>query len=303
MKGLKGPFCLFLKGKWYIIGIVEEVETMRIYTLKIDEREAAAVEKNGKLYPITNCKDMSDVIEKGTESLELGMPLEFGDAKILAPIPHPKQDLICLGVNYEEHREESSTGIGMTKDSANIYFSKRAAKASGDGDEIPLYDFVDSTDYEAELGVIIGKSAKNVNREDALSYVFGYTVINDVSARNLQKKHSQFYFAKSLDGYTVMGPCIVTADEIADPQNLDIWCRVNGEFRQKSNTGNMICDIAGIIEELSMGIELLPGTIISTGTPAGTGMGMDPPGFLHEGDICECGIEKIGSIKNVCRQK
>lgn len=276
---------------------------MRIYTVLKDDRYMVAAEKDGRLYEIKGFSDMNDLIERYDGNIEYGDSFSFEEVKICSPIVHPRQDLICLGVNYEEHREESSTGIGMTKDSANIYFSKRAAKASGDGDVIPLYDFVDSTDYESELGVIIGKSAWNVKREDALSYVFGYTVVNDISARNLQKKHRQFYFAKGLDGYTVMGPCIVTADEIPDPQNLKIWCRVNGEIRQESNTGNMICDIAGIIEELSMGIELLPGTIISTGTPAGTGMGMEPPGFLHDGDEVECGIEKIGSIKNICRQK
>ena len=183
-----------------------------------------------------------------------------------------------------------------------IYFSKRVSTATGSGDFIPAYEgLVDSLDYEAELGVILGKDAKDVNKEEAEAYIFGYTVINDVSARNLQTRHKQWYRGKSLDGFTPMGPCIVTADEIADVQNLDIRCYVNGQLRQSSNTKYMIQTVAGAISELSQGMTLQVGTIIATGTPAGVGMGMQPPTFLRSGDTVVCEIESIGRLENTVK--
>ena len=160
---------------------------------------------------------------------------------------------------------------------------------------------VERLDYEAELAVIIGKTARNVKAKDAADYIFGYTVLNDVSARVLQTAHKQWYFGKSLDGFTPMGPCIVTADEIVFPPALHITARVNGELRQDSTTDLLITSIADIIEELSSGMTLLPGTIISTGTPSGVGMGFDPPKFLKPGDVVECAIEGIGTLRNTVR--
>jgi 2-keto-4-pentenoate hydratase/2-oxohepta-3-ene-1,7-dioic acid hydratase in catechol pathway len=160
---------------------------------------------------------------------------------------------------------------------------------------------VDSLDYECELGVIIGKDAKNVKTEDAAEYIFGYTIVNDVSARNLQTRHKQWYFGKSLDGFTPIGPCIVTADEIPFPPKLKITATVNGELRQDSATDLLITGIPEIIAELSSGMTLLPGTIIATGTPSGVGMGFDPPKFLKSGDVVECAVEGIGTLRNIVR--
>lgn len=273
---------------------------MRIYTIEAGGEKRPAVEKDGMLYTIEGFADVRALVESGIAGkLRTGKAYSFSDVKVCAPIPSPKQDVICLGVNYEEHRQESVKGIGLMKENGTIYFSKRVNEAPGTGEYIPSYSFVEKMDYEAELGVIIGRKAKNVKREDALSYVFGYTVINDVSARDLQTRHKQFYFAKSLDGYTPMGPCIVTSDEIGNPQKLKITCKVNGELRQNSNTENMILDVAGIIEELSQGMTLLPGTIISTGTPSGVAMGMDNPEYLKAGDEVVCEIEKIGKLINI----
>ena len=157
---------------------------------------------------------------------------------------------------------------------------------------------MDSLDYECELGVVIGKDAKNVKREDVQDYIFGYTIVNDVSARNLQTRHKQWYFGKSLDGFTPMGPCIVSADEIAVPPKQKISCRVNGEVRQDSSTANLITGITDIIVMLSEGMTLKAGTVIATGTPAGVGMGMKPPTFLKSGDVVECEIEGIGVLRN-----
>ena len=164
---------------------------------------------------------------------------------------------------------------------------------------MPSYKgLVDSLDYECELGVVLGKDCKGVTKEEAKQYIFGYTIINDISARNLQTRHKQWYLGKSLDGFTPMGPCIVTADEIGDEQSLEISCTVNGELRQSSNTKYMIQTVCGAISELSQGMTLQAGTIIATGTPAGVGMGMQPPQFLQTGDVVECRIAKIGVLTN-----
>ena len=163
------------------------------------------------------------------------------------------------------------------------------------------FDLVERLDYEAELAVVIGKDASHVEEADAAEYVLGYTIINDVSARQVQTRHKQWYFGKSLDGFTPMGPCIVTADEFEFPPRLSIQSKVNGELRQNSNTELLIFGIPHIIRELSQGITLKAGTIIATGTPAGVGMGFEPPRFLKSGDQVECIIEGIGSLKNTVK--
>lgn len=249
-------------------------------------------------------KAQLQLLAKNTDALQ-GAAVALETVKLCAPIVHPRQDVICLGINYDAHAQEA----GRFSDEAfggerpyTIYFSKRVSTATGSGDFISAYEgLVDSLDYEAELGVILGKDAKDVSQEEAKAYIFGYTVINDVSARNLQTRHKQWYRGKSLDGFTPMGPCIVTADEIADVQNLDIHCYVNGQLRQFSNTKYMIQTVAGAIAELSQGMTLQAGTIIATGTPAGVGMGMQPPTFLRSGDTVVCEIESIGRLENTVK--
>lgn len=249
-------------------------------------------------------KAQLQLLAKNTDALQ-GAAVALEAVKLCAPIVHPRQDVICLGINYDAHAQEA----GRFSDEAfggerpyTIYFSKRVSTATGSGDFIPAYEgLVDSLDYEAELGVILGKDAKDVSQEEAEAYILGYTVINDVSARNLQTRHKQWYRGKSLDGFTPMGPCIVTADEIADVQNLDIRCYVNGQLRQSSNTKYMIQTVAGAISELSQGMTLQAGTIIATGTPAGVGMGMQPPTFLRSGDTVVCEIESIGRLENTVK--
>lgn len=228
------------------------------------------------------------------------IPLPY--VHLCAPIPNPRQDMICLGINYMAHAEESARykeeAFGGERPYA-VYFSKRVGEAVGDGGVIPAYEgLVDSLDYEAELAVVIGRDAKNVSRQDALSCILGYTIINDVSARNLQTRHKQWYFGKSLDGFTPMGPCIVTRDEFDWPVRVQVRSYVNGELRQDSNTELLIFDIAHVIHELSQGMTLKAGTIIATGTPAGVGMGFVPPRFLKKGDVVACEIEGIGRITN-----
>lgn len=224
------------------------------------------------------------------------------DVKILAPIPEIEQDVICLGVNYEEHAKESADflkGNYGARTPYAVYFGKRVNRAGGQGEEINSYPgLVEGLDYEAELAVIIGRDARNVSEADAGKYIFGYTIFNDVSARNLQDRHGQWYFGKSLDGFAPMGPWIVTANEVAFPPKLQIRSRVNGELRQDSNTEKLLFGIAHIVSELSRGMTLRAGTVISTGTPAGAGIGFQPPKFLKAGDIVECEIEGIGTLIN-----
>ena len=300
---------------------------MRFYTALINNKQEILVGFEAgnrayrlpllaKLAPELAFGDMNELILGYTDAVKAklaqlaencdtlaGAAVAVDEVKLLAPIVRPRQDVVCLGINYDAHAQEA----GRFSDEAfggerpyTIYFSKRVSRATATGETVPAYEgLVDSLDYEVELGVILGRDAKGVTKENARGYVFGYTVINDISARNLQTRHKQWYLGKSLDGFTPMGPCIVTADEIGDEQSLDISSRVNGELRQSSNTRYMIQTVAGAISELSQGMTLEAGTIIATGTPAGVGMGMTPPCFLKHGDRVVCEIEKIGRLENV----
>ncbi|KXL54271.1 ureidoglycolate lyase [Anaerotignum neopropionicum] len=238
-------------------------------------------------------------LEKNKELMK-GIPMR--DVKVISPIPVPKQDLICLGINYYAHAEEAAKfhdeAFGGERP-APIYFSKRVNVAVADHEMVDgHWDIVDGLDYEVELGVIIGKDAKNVSQLDAFDYVFGYTIINDFSARNLQTAHKQWYFGKSLDDFTAIGPWIVTKNEFENPPALGIRCYVNEELRQDGNTSLMITGVADVISQLSQGMTLKAGTIIAMGTPAGVGMGFDPPKFLEKGDVVRCEIDGIGTITN-----
>lgn len=231
---------------------------------------------------------------------EDGLPL--ADARLLAPIPRPLQDVLCLGLNYTEHAEEAFgySQSAFTSERAHpIFFSKRASYCQGPGAPIPAHaDLTERLDYENELAVILGRDALDVKEADVADYIFGYTIVNDVSARDLQTRHKQWYFGKSLDGFTPMGPCITTADEIAFPPRLRISTKINGETRQDSNTGMLIHGIAEIVSTLSQGMILKAGTIIATGTPKGVIMGMENPRFLEKGDTVACAIEGIGELTN-----
>lgn len=221
--------------------------------------------------------------------------------KLLASIPNPKRNIFCLGKNYVDHVKE----IKMTKISGTgipdfpIYFTKVASPAIGNGDDIKFSSKVTTqADYEAELAIVIGKEGTDIKPENVEDYIFGYTIINDVSARDLQSKHIQWFKGKSLDTFCPMGPCLVHKSEIKFPVELNITCSVNGELRQNSNTRNLIFDIPYIISDLSKGLTLKPGDIISTGTPSGVGLGFNPPKVLKNGDIVECYIENIGKLVN-----
>ncbi|MCX2683461.1 fumarylacetoacetate hydrolase family protein [Campylobacter sp. MIT 21-1685] len=217
----------------------------------------------------------------------------------LAPIEEPKQDIICLGINFLDHAKESATFKGEKFEERKypVYFSKRCNKASAPYAEIESHkDLTTQFDYECELAFVLGKEAYKIKAQDAYKYIFGYTIINELSARDLQKRHKQFYRAKSLEGSTVMGPYLVSADEITYPPQLKLQSFVNGEIRQNSHTKFFIFDIAYVLEELSAGMRLKAGTIISMGTPSGVGMSLNS--FLKSGDEVRCTIENLGEQCN-----
>jgi 2-keto-4-pentenoate hydratase/2-oxohepta-3-ene-1,7-dioic acid hydratase in catechol pathway/pimeloyl-ACP methyl ester carboxylesterase len=234
----------------------------------------------------------------------IGIPL---DALTLeAPVAAPPKNLLCVGKNYREHAQEfSGSGYDSSTSGAHdaipklpIVFTKSANTITAHEAPVPLHPGLDAqVDYEAELAVVIGRGGRGIAKDDALAHVFGYTIANDVTARDLQAAHKQWYLGKSLDGYCPMGPWIVTADEI-DAADLALACRVNGELRQQARTRDLIFDIPTLIETISAGITLAPGDIICTGTPAGVGLGFKPPRFLREGDVVEIEIEGIGTLRN-----
>jgi len=238
------------------------------------------------------------------EKVDAAEGVALADCRLLAPIRHPRQDIVCLGVNYYEHKIESMEydiqyNGSMTK---TVYFSKRVNEAVNPGDSIDSHsDFVECLDYEVELAVILGKDAKHVTPETAEECVLGYTILNDMSARDLQAAHQQWYFGKSLDEFTPMGPWIVTRDEFEWLPKVNIRSYVNGELRQNSNTELMMTTISDALCQLTRGMTLKSGTIIASGTPSGVGMGFKPPKFMSPGDVVRCEIDGIGTLENSIR--
>jgi 2-keto-4-pentenoate hydratase/2-oxohepta-3-ene-1,7-dioic acid hydratase in catechol pathway len=218
-----------------------------------------------------------------------------------APLSRPSKNIICLGLNYSSHVKESAQARGREVKIPEhpVFFTKSPTTVNGPFDPIPWDPAVtEQVDYEVELGVVIGVGGKNIPKSKALEHVFGYTVINDVSARDLQMRHLQWFKGKSLDGFCPMGPVVVTADEFGNPQSKRIGTRVNGVEKQNSTTANMIFAVDVIIEALSKGMTLEPGDVIATGTPEGVGLGRTPQEFLKEGDIVETEVEGIGTLRN-----
>lgn len=224
----------------------------------------------------------------------------LSDVTLLAPIPHPRRNVFCVGKNYADHATEiQAEGINADIPVNPIYFTKLADPAIGhNATTVIPKGYTECFDYEVELAVIIGKDGKDIPPEEAYDYIFGYTIGNDISARDIQTKHVQWFKGKSLDGTTALGPYIVPQTEIGSPPELNISCKVNEAVRQSSNTRMFIFDIPTIIADLSQGLTLRAGDIILTGTPAGVAMGMNPPKYLKSGDKMECSIEKIGTLIN-----
>ena len=227
------------------------------------------------------------------------------DTPLLAPLPHPRKNVFCVGRNYAEHIAEGARAQNIRIDVTEVpvFFTKPPTAIIGPGADIPYWPSVSTAiDYEVELAVVIGKAGINIPRDRAMDHVFGYTILNDITARDVQRRHGgQFFKGKALDGSGPTGPWIVTADAVADPMALGIRLWVNGEKRQDSSTAAMIFDIPTLIASLSEGLTLEPGDIIATGTPSGVGYAMTPPRFLTDGDEVTCEIDGIGRLANRVR--
>ena len=269
-----------------------------------------------KIVPVStlgyDVKDMTDFILQLEgklptfllEKVDAAEGVPFEQCRLLAPIKRPRQDVVCLGVNYYEHKLESMR-YDIRYDGSlhkTVYFSKRVTEAVDPDDFVDSHsDMVERLDYEVELAVILGKDVKRATPDQVEDCILGYTILNDMSARDIQQGHQQWYFGKSLDEFTPMGPWIVTRDEFEWKPKIGIRSYVNGELRQNSNTELMMTGIDDAICQLTQGITLLAGTVIATGTPSGVGMGFDPPKFLKPGDVVRCEIDGIGALKNTIK--
>lgn len=262
-----------------------------------------------RIVPAEGYATMLDIIRGGPAALEKlralaarpGATVSLADVKLHAPIPRPSKNIFCVGWNYLEHFEEGARKLDDKRELPRhpVFFTKVPTTVNDPTGTIP-YDGSISTalDWEVELGVIIGPGGKNIAEADAMKHVFGYTVINDVSWRDIQRRHGgQWHKGKSFDGTCPMGPCIVTADSL-DPTNLKVECRVNGVVKQSSFTRHMYFKVPRLIAELSVGMTLEAGDVISSGTPEGVGYARTPPEFLKPGDLLETEVEGIGTLRN-----
>ncbi|MFQ6053721.1 MAG: fumarylacetoacetate hydrolase family protein, partial [Candidatus Bathyarchaeia archaeon] len=230
--------------------------------------------------------------EGGGPGLE-GVLRELSDVELDAPIPRPRKNIVCLGLNYADHAAEARRALPEYP----VFFTKPPTAVVGPYDDIVYPRSTEQLDYEVELALIVGKRGRYISEGDAYDHIAGFTVFNDVTARDLQRRHVQWFKGKSCDTFAPMGPCLVTADEVGDPMDLDLGLKVNGRTRQSSNTGNMIFGIEEIVSVLSQGTTLDAGDIVATGTPSGVGYA-HPLGLLKVGDVVEAWIEGIGTIRN-----
>jgi 2-keto-4-pentenoate hydratase/2-oxohepta-3-ene-1,7-dioic acid hydratase in catechol pathway len=262
----------------------------------------AFIEAGGKALGLAKKADkyVAGKDEEGLKKLrQSGALWKLTQVKILSPIPSPRKNVILLGVNYKEHIEEGARArsIELKYPEAPVFFTKPATAVIGHMGKVVHHKATEKLDYEVELAVVMGKKGRDIPKDKVYDYIFGYTICLDMTARDLQRKHGQWFKGKSLDTYCPLGPWLVHKSAIPDPQKLRLVCRVNGEVMQNDNTDNMIFDIATTIESLSQGMTLEPGEVISTGTPSGVGFARVPPFFLKPGDKVEAEIESIGVLQ------
>jgi 2-keto-4-pentenoate hydratase/2-oxohepta-3-ene-1,7-dioic acid hydratase in catechol pathway len=262
----------------------------------------AFIEAGGKALGLAKkaAKYVAGKDEAGLKKLRQGgAVLKLSQVKILSPIPQPRKNVILLGVNYKEHIEEGARArsIELKYPEAPVFFTKPATAVIGHLGKVVHHKATEKLDYEVELAVVMGKKGRDIPKDKVYDYIFGYTICLDMTARDLQRKHGQWFKGKSLDTYCPLGPWIVHKSALPDPQNLRLVCRVNGQVMQDDKTSNMIFDIATTIESLSQGMTLEPGEIVSTGTPSGVGFARVPPFFLKPGDKVEADIEGIGVLQ------
>ena len=283
---------------------------MKLRAYRIGERSHIGLEKNNELLELVGVSTMQELIEQlenvpadeRTAAIEAltGPVADQSRITATAPIVNSVKDLICVVLNYQDHVNESqSLKLSDNRDDIHTtYFGKRCDYLRGDGEDVIIWDKVDpEMDYEVELAVIISRKGRSIQREEALSYVFGYSIGNDFSSRALQRNHKQWFLGKGADGYTAMGPCVLINDDDVH-HDFNLSSRINGEVRQSSNTSYMIKSLEDIIYEVSQVVTLVPGDIIFTGTPAGVGGGFQPPKYLKAGDTVTLEIEGIGTLTN-----
>lgn len=272
--------------------------------------EVAAAFASGSLHAVINAGPAAlEAAARAVAEAEAG---RLSDAvrpadtvRLCAPVPQPAKNVICVGRNYAEHIAEGERAqnikIGVTEHP--VFFTKPSTAVIGPGETIPIFPWLSTKiDYEVELAVVIGKAGRDIPAEKAFEHVFGYTILNDVTARDVQRRHGGQYFkGKGLDGSCPMGPWIVTADDVPNPADLGIRLWVNGEVRQDGNTADMIFDIPTLIASMSEGMTVEPGDILATGTPSGVGYAMEPPCFLKDGDVVTCEVDSIGRLENTVR--
>ncbi|WLR51525.1 fumarylacetoacetate hydrolase family protein [Bacillus tianshenii] len=297
-------FVTATKGEHIFIGILDN-ESKKVLNLQ------EAQEQSG--YSFSLSSDIVTCLEQGEEFLDNVRQLQawalensskegvfesLETVDLLAPIPRPRKNIFCIGKNYAAHAIEMGSESDIP--SAPMVFSKAPTAVTGPNDIVLHHrNVTKELDYEGELAVVIGKHGKGISKEDAMDYVFGYTILNDITARDLQARHKQFLLGKSMDTSCPMGPYLVHKSLVEDPHNLKIETRVNGEVRQTGNTSQFIFDIPTLISVLSQATTLEPGDIIATGTPAGVGKGFKPPKYLQPGDKVEIEVEKIGTLVNM----
>jgi 2-keto-4-pentenoate hydratase/2-oxohepta-3-ene-1,7-dioic acid hydratase in catechol pathway len=278
------------------VGLVSaDLKSVRPYELPARQRMLGAL-------------PLIEAAARGEALPALGAAVPLDSVRLTAPIPRPRRNIFCVGKNYHAHAKEfagsgfdTSAKAGGDIPAVPIYFTKVPESVIGPGEPIVIVPAVsDATDYEAELAVVIGRGGKGIKAADAMAHVWGYTIINDVTARDWQQRHLQWHLGKSFDTYCPMGPWLVSADE-CDATRTGIRCYVNGEERQNANTADLIFDIPTLIETLSAGITLYPGDVIATGTPVGVGIGFKPPKYLKPGDVVRVEIDGIGALQNPVR--
>lgn len=288
-------FIRFIVNNKEKIGVLDKSE---LKIIKLYDVEKTEIDPMISIIRSLTKHDLENIKEKIQN--EIGEYI-VDDVKICSPIRRTLHDVICVGVNYQKHLLETQNRFNNNFEVPQkiVFFSKRSKEIIGTDDYIVSKLYLDNKlDYEVELAVIIGREGINIAKQDANDYIFGYSIFNDISSRQLQKDHIQWFKGKSLDTYSIMGPVILHNSAIQYPLELNISCEVNGEIRQNSNTKFFISDIPTIISEVSKGMTLEPGDIIITGTPNGVGMGFIPPKYLKINDIVKCKIEKIGELIN-----
>ena len=276
------------KGKHSLGVVVEEYILDLNKSMGTDHDMISFLESGEEVF-----RKVEDAIKEGNTS----DMYKIDDVKLVAPIPRTRKNIVCLGLNYAEHVREGASGSVRPLPKHPIYFTKPPTSITGPYDPVVYHKAITRLDYEVELAFVIGKKGKDIPKEKVYEHIAGYMVLQDISARQLQSQHLQWFRGKSLDTFAPMGPYLVTPDEVGDPMDLDIWCKVNGQTRQSANTSDLIFDLKTIVSTLSDGITLDVGDVFATGTPSGVGSA-HPLGLLKVGDIMESGIENIGVIRN-----